>query len=446
MNERPQDIPERVPPYIILNELNEPVRVIEGPFTLAGPQRGELDSDLMFRWLPSPAIEFDGSFAHGPVAPGAEWTLLSEGDRAFSAPVHLTHATLTFGSESSRVRGILQEPITLGDAPFEMLRFSLANFPDYLGSPVQCEPDSGQETVAGRLHLSAAHGECQLDVIPEAAELRKSARQAGGYFISHVGRWLPSDGRMSVQDAEKVGELLFVWFGFLRGAWTGPLFPQGLRAGELVWQQYAAWKLREVRKVPTWLPRFQGLNLAGAFSRFAELWEDPGWHNPLKLAVSWLVEANASEVAPETRIVLAQVALELLAWVHLVEAQQVHSRKDFKALSAAGRIRALLDHISVPAEIPDHLTTLPPLCSGNAFDGPGVITTVRNDLVHATDKSRASVQKLSGRQLYECSQLALQYVELVLLSLCGYSGHYKRRGWQGWEGGDEALVPWSQAV
>jgi hypothetical protein len=48
----------------------------------------------------------------------------------------------------------------------------------------------------------------------------------------------------------------------------------------------------------------------------------------------------------------------------------------------------------------------------------------------------------SGVQLWECSQLALQYVELVLLAVCGHGGLYARRGWRGWKGEDEIVVPW----
>jgi hypothetical protein len=161
------------------------------------------------------------------------------------------------------------------------------------------------------------------------------------------------------------------------------------------------------------------------------------------LAVSWFVEANGPGISIESKIVLAQVALELLAWVHLVETQRLYSRKAFDALKAAGRIRALLDHIGVPLAIPSYLTTLSAIYPSKALDGPGVITSVRNDLVHATDVSRAAISSLSVEQLFECSQLALQYVELVLLAVCGYSGYYARRGWHGWKGDDEILVPWS---
>jgi hypothetical protein len=52
--------------------------------------------------------------------------------------------------------------------------------------------------------------------------------------------------------------------------------------------------------------------------------------------------------------------------------------------------------------------------------------------------------KVTGPHLAECSQLALQYVELALLAICDHDGHYARRGWKGWKGDDEVLVPWHQ--
>jgi hypothetical protein len=397
----------------------------------------------MFRWVPSTAVEFDGSLSPAiPLDLRAEWSLVDESNAIF--PVYIT--TATFGSKPPRVAGILPESLNLGgDSSFELLRFSLANFPDYLGEGIRCQNEETQSYLAGRLNLSSAQGICQLDVVPEAAELRKRAHRGGGFVISHVGQWLPSNGEMSVQDAEEALELLRVWFGFLRGSWTGPLFPQGLRTGSVVWRQFAEWDLRESRHVTTWLPERRPVDLGAAFSRFAQLWANPNWRDPLRLAVSWFIEANSLGRSLEPKIVLSQVALELLASVHLVETQRIHSHKDFKTLSAAGKIRALLDHIDVPASIPTYLNTLLALCHGDAFDGPGVIATVRNNLVHATDNNRAAVKALSPQQLYQCSELALQYVELAILAICGYTGHYARRGWQGWKGDDEILVPWSQA-
>jgi hypothetical protein len=53
---------------------------------------------------------------------------------------------------------------------------------------------------------------------------------------------------------------------------------------------------------------------------------------------------------------------------------------------------------------------------------------------------------VDGEQRMECSELALQYLELALLAVCGHDGYYARRGWRGWKGDDEVLVPWSEAV
>ena len=136
--------------------------------------------------------------------------------------------------------------------------------------------------------------------------------------------------------------MLHACFGFLRGAWSGPMFPQGLSDGQVVWQQFAPWAISPPREVPTWMPTRTQLDLSALFKGFTERWSDPAWRGPLTTAVWWLVEANARAARIETRIILAQVALELLAWVHVVETQHLHSRNDFKRLTAAGRLRALL--------------------------------------------------------------------------------------------------------
>ena len=129
-----------------------------------------------------------------------------------------------------------------------------------------------------------------------------------------------------------------------------------------------------------------------------------------------------------------------------MEIERLHSRADFTALSAAGRIRTLLHNIRVPPVIPAYLKRLPEFVQGDAFDGPGVITRIRNALVHSGEDKRTG-PKLEGEHLMECGALALNYLELAILAACGYQGHYARRGWrEGWKGDDEILVPWSSSA
>ena len=435
------EVPARVTPYVAMDAPNQPILVQAGPFRLAGAGEGTLESDLTFRWIPSTAVEFEGISSLGRVDLDAEWTLNSD-DPRFEIPVFVTSTTLF--DTPTRVRGIIREPLKLGDGPFQVLRFSLANFPDYNGAPVSYELGESRGAMRGRLQVSADAGECRVDLIPESKDSRKATKREPGFVVSHVGEWLPSSGQMTTSQAEDVLDMLHFWFGFLRGAWSGPLFPQGLVDRKVMWRRFAAWNLGDSRPVATWLPEHKPLDLSAMFTGFQARWNDQAWNDPLRLAIAWFVDANAPGTAIESRVILAQVALELLALVHLVETQQLHTRTAFDKLTAAERIRILLQDIGVPTEIPDYMTNLPALRQDAADDGPCVVTRVRNALVHQKESKRAFVGSLDGATWYECTQLALQYVELVLLAVCGHEGHYARRAWRGVKGPDEVRVPWSK--
>ena len=93
--------------------------------------------------------------------------------------------------------------------------------------------------------------------------------------------------------------------------------------------------------------------------------------------------------------------------------------------------------------MPAHLTHLGGLCRDDAFDGPGVLTSIRNAFVHANQRKRKSLAKVDGEHLWECAELATGYVELVLLAAFGYSGKHLMRGWRGFRPQGEVMVPWA---
>lgn len=439
------DHPNRISPWRVMTDLDETFRIADGPFTLTGSQAGELASSLDFHWRPDPRFAFEGEFANPLLEFGHKnWHLRGKiRDRMFDVPVLLTGARSRFSESSVFVRGFVSKPIELGaDESFDVLRFSLVNFPDYQGASIRDPANS--LLFKGRLALPLPEGGVQVDAIPEVKDLRTRLVREGGFIITNVGEFVPADGPVTSGRALQLLELLHNWFGFCRGAFTGPVFPQGLRGDEVVWEHLAPWRLSEGGRATCWLPEKHPIDLQDAFAGFVKRWESEDWREPLTIAIAWYVEANAERMSNVTRIILAQVALEMLAYVLVVETERHHARPDFDRLSAAGRIRTLLQVLDIPTSVPAHFARAQKLLDQDAFDGPGLIASVRNKFVHATAKSRATLAAVSGIHQWECGQLALQYLELALLALFGYRGRYAQRAWRGWKGDNEIHVPWRQ--
>jgi hypothetical protein len=431
-------IPERIPPYVIQSKPNEAVPLLSGPFRLIGPSEATLNADLNFRWSPSPAIEFKGDCAEAHFDIGKnKWLLASD---AFKVDTLLTRAQP--GPESSFVRGIVTVAFEVGDGPIDELRFSLMNFPDYIGTAIRCE--RGGWTL-GRLEMSCDAGILQIDKISEASKIAENAAQDGGSVITHVGRWIPATSNLSKEDAKSTLEMLHLWLGFLRGSWAGPLFPEGFDSnGRRTWRQFAPWVINRGQQVQSWLPiRSVRDSRADVFLGFLEKWRDENtWREPLRMAIAWYVEANAPVRSSESRSILALIALEMLSWVLLVETHGPYSRTYFNNQELVWKLRMLLDHCGIPSGIPDHFTGLRCLCNPKDLDGPAVITYVRNALVHPKPKNREKTDSVDGGQRWECGQLTLQYLELVILAICGHSGFYRKRAWLGDLTGLEVRVPW----
>lgn len=445
MNPRSHGIPERIDPYILMGALNQPVDLAAGRFELACGEitLGNVEGRLYLRWQPTTAMEFDGEYSGDRIDLSEQNVILIVPERGLRAQVIITSAPTL--SPSGQVRGVFRRgaSVTTGSV-IDRIRFCLVNFPEYFGDPIRYKTEHSGKSFTGRLRASSSRFSLIVDAIPEMDGLRKAAARESGFVISHVAKLKPLEGHFDEALAEDALNLMHFFFGFLRGAWSGPVFPQGFTGDKKTWEQLASWRVSEGKEVSTWLPQRHPLELDGLLSGFAECYSDKTRRLPLIRAVGWYIEANSSGSLDVTRLVLGQVALELLAWVEVVETRHLHSRGDFKRLSAAGKMRSLLQHLQIPCDVPPHLGELQNLQGADAFDGPGVLVRLRNALVHAGEKNPARVGPISGTQWWLAGQLALQYVELSLLALCGYQGTYARRGWRGWKGDDEVQVPWAQ--
>jgi hypothetical protein len=162
--------------------------------------------------------------------------------------------------------------------------------------------------------------------------------------------------------------------------------------------------------------------LSEAFPGFLALWEDTRWHTPLWKAIYWYLLANGSN--SDAALILAQTALELLAWTCCVEDRKMISADAFepRGLSAADKLRLLASALELPLEIPSSLSALHGRPGKKWQDAPDAITGTRNVLVHP----HAKVPVPEGAY-YEAANLSLWYLEMILLRLSGHRGKYSNR-------------------
>ncbi|GAB3290483.1 hypothetical protein GCM10027348_07720 [Hymenobacter tenuis] len=292
-----------------------------------------------------------------------------------------------------------------------------------------------------------------LDSLPETTAMIKKLDAVGGYAITHVGRLCRTSGEVfSLEEAQAFMERLSFFLTFVAGRWSQPILwwvlgsegdqPQMLTPTHSrldSWTQVHSWANPKGRKSADHISLLFPLFIA-RYSTAPDL---------LRLSISWYVEALSDKLVSDSRIVLTQVALELLGGAlppllgHKVKGKAEHRVRNLLALTVPTVSSA------VPAELArlTALLTEPPFTNWNkgpsgVVDGPSVLVSVRNKIAHSTNDSAEKALLSNALVMYEVSQLGLWHLELVLLGWFGYTGKYRLRvNMNGWvnEGEDFPL-------
>ncbi len=424
---------------------NRPLTIYRGSFILArGTFERQVRGTIELTWFPHIAVAFRGRVLRGSDVHldeiGDDWMLTIPGERAVEASVR----GVTLGTPGT-VSGSVRSALRLGGAePVRAMRLHVANFHKYLGSPVRYASGGGGHV---RLAMNGEHWTVQLDQMRNPDQLRNLLETHGGYAIGHVGMLTRRDGRrFTSADARGILTCLHYFLSFARGFWCGPLVMEGMRARKPIWTEWMSHPhATDYQGVWSWFPQ-DAEEAASVFAGFHDLWNRPSWKQALPAIIYWYVEANLNAGAIEGSLVLAHATLERLSWVHFVG----HKRVDggyFDARGAACRIAVLLADLGIPVELPHTLAPdLAAWASGekNATRGPGAVTKVRDTVVHPPASERMAPASAEVR--IQARQLALWYVELVLLALCRYNGRYVNRLHKGPTSFDATMpVPWAPA-
>jgi hypothetical protein len=248
----------------------------------------------------------------------------------------------------------------------------------------------------------------------------------------------PKGSTFSSKDISQFLDDLMYFLSFVRGLWVSPLLVTGYsHSGSEVWQEWGIRQTDSWKTVMSWFdPLHTTVMMPPVFEGYMEKLNDPKWNNVIKPIIYWYVESNTLR-GIDGALILAQTALEKLAWNYLVIAQKCLDEKAFNHMKAAEKFRMLLFSCRIPVDLPAYCQELSQIAKEYKLpDGPSAITFIRNKTVHPPKSNRSF-----AKAYWESLQLALGYVELVLLNLFGYQGKYSNRLSKTWSGEVED-VPW----
>ena len=217
----------------------------------------------------------------------------------------------------------MQMPVTVLKTGKDCLsvRFDIVNFP----------------TLYHSVTLTAAPWQIEINPREQFGEIVKQLNSDGGYGLTHVGTITRLDGQtFTADDAESLLLVLWWFLSFARGGSCGVALASGIyENGETAWKQWGCRSTFHWRGLTAWLPR-QNIHLwlPEAFTGFccALKIDGPFNEDPLRPALQWYLAANESRYPP-TSIVLAQAALERLAFISL-------SKEDWKKYECKRVLRA----------------------------------------------------------------------------------------------------------
>jgi hypothetical protein len=346
--------------------------------------------------------------------------------------VVIGQASWSSGGHSSLILRPLRTPCWFSKSrPLRSGRFVIVNFAHYwMGSPADLN-----------FALMAGGWTANFIAITENFLAIPTLKTDDEFRATHQVEFSREDGSLFTdQEAQEFLSKLALFLSFCRGQWVGVSRVVGLDdSGEAALEQWGTGRVSTWREPSGWLDEHHGNCIGQLYEKFSLRLLHESWLDAVSHVVYWFARADTNNVGPDGACILLQAALERLAWHVLVRERNAISERGFRDLTAADQLRLMLNILSIPTTIPSGLTQLHTLGRSRTLDGPEVFTLIRNRLTHPP--------KLSARQeqlpYYEAYCLAQWYVELAILSACGYTGEYGNRTiLRRWKGQVEK-APWA---
>ena len=330
--------------------------------------------------------------------------------------------------------------INLSEAIFHLFNFPVFFGPEDYFITTGAGPQSGWSRY-GRSVLKADGWTITIAGTDKTEGSREALKEHGGFIITHMGKIVRDDGSpFSSEQLEGVLNWVHSFLSLALGRWAGVALPIGFdKDGHRAFEQ---WGMPMVASGSwtgscSWFDAHHGELLSDLFPEFLRRWKDDLWGPAIRRALYWYIAANdrGTGVGVDVGLVLAQTALEELAWTYCMRDRKMVSDRAFgrRGLSAADKLRLLTTALEIPTDVPADLRALRAKRGQKWDDGADAITSIRNSLVHPNTKTECA-----GEAYFEAWMLSLWFLDLVFLRLLGHEGQYANRLLQR---GLEA-VPW----
>jgi hypothetical protein len=149
----------------------------------------------------------------------------------------------------------------------------------------------------------------------------------------------------------------------------------------------------------------------------------------LQKTLYWYIRSNTMGAGVDGSLILTMCALELLSWFVIVRHCRALSEYGYGQLaSAAERIRLMLTILRMPKSIPTGLPELTGCANRQQWsDMAEACVGARNYLVHPTQSKNGRRRTAEDFPWFELWTGAQWLLELTILRLIGYHGHYHNR-------------------
>ncbi|MBY0507534.1 MAG: hypothetical protein K2X03_26710 [Bryobacteraceae bacterium] len=430
-------------PYVIAPKANEPIVVASSTeivLTQGQSSRSGVGT-LVLEWLPFPRLHLQLELTAPAADSGPTQTAIG-GQSSVELPSLSMKGEAWIGMPSldfldpSSIRkfkvNFHEAALRAPDRDLSSLGFHLVNFLSSQDHESKLEDDAWS--------ISLVRSSDSLGLL-------KDLKDKLGYGLTHYGVLQARTDSQTFKrnDANEVFETLHYLLSFARGRYVSVAMISELNPVPR-WDTVGVPHVVSMwpdKSTLSWNPHQNSSPLTALFSGFREAWKNSEKQRLLKRTIFWYVSSNLQAVRTSGGIPLSQVALERLAWQHLVASGK--SKTQISKMSTIDQFREFISSLGLPLGIPTILGEISKVAVNvksikeNGGDLAASLVAVRNNLAHPVDRHGG---QLDGHMVDFEAWNAFQWlVELGILKSIGYTGFYRNRLYtQSLEIGP---VPWS---